>query len=75
MDDARALRRHLYEQYGRLRRRDLRARRRLRRQIAMLSSPALPYAGPDDGGPTGVREPRRPLPPSAGPGRERTRPA
>ena len=69
MDDARALRRHLYEQYGRLRARDVRARRRLRRQIAVLSGPSLP-GGPDDGL-GGVREPRRPLPPSLGPGRAR----
>ena len=67
MDDARALRRHLYEQYGRLRARDLRARRGLRRQIAFLSGPYVP---PDDGA-AGVREPRRPLPPSLGPGRAR----
>ena len=67
MDDTRALRRHLYEQYGRLRVHDLRARRRLRRQIALLSGPYVP----PDGGSTGVREPRRPLPPSSGRGRAR----
>ena len=67
MDQTRALRRHLHEQYGRLRVRDVHARRRLRRQIAVLSGPSLP---PDDGS-AGVREPRRPLPPSLGPGHTR----
>ncbi|HEU0104446.1 MAG TPA: hypothetical protein VFR07_19215 [Mycobacteriales bacterium] len=58
------VRRHLYEQYAGTPLRALRARRRLRRQIALLGPP--PGAGP--GGAAGVREPRRPLPPHDRPG-------
>ena len=65
MDDPRRLRRHLYEQYGRLPARAVRGRRGLRRQIALVQ--ALPGGRQDGLG--GVREPRRPLPPSSGPGR------
>ena len=54
------LRRHLYETLSRARRH----RHALRRQIAVLA--ADPGPGPDDGT-AGVREPRRPLPPT-GPG-------
>lgn len=64
MSEAAELRRHLYEQYAALRRRDWRARGRLTRQIALL---AATRPGPrDDGGPSGVREPRRPQPPLSG---------
>ena len=55
MSDALQLRRHLYEQLRRARRRD---RRALRRQIALLGGPWRP-----DDGTAGVREPRRPRPP------------
>lgn len=70
------MRRHLFEQFAGLRLRDRRGRRRLRHQIALLS--AMPPDGGGDGdgddGPTGVREPRRPMPPHNDVGRALTAP-
>ncbi|MCW2605786.1 MAG: hypothetical protein JWO60_479 [Frankiales bacterium] len=63
MTDTLALRRHLYEQLRTTRR--PRRRSTLRRQIALLAEHP---AGPGDDGSSGVREPRRPLPPSSSPG-------
>jgi len=58
MSERLRVRRHLYEELARTRRR--RGRKALHRQIALLSTRTGP--GPDDGT-AGVREPRRPRPP------------